>query len=237
MRFQFLKRYLKVLVLGFFLFIFCGYLCRTAVLVQPASGSRSQPWGLREIIYLLNGRDLTICSFISWACRWLVLFLTSVLSQSVYRDVELKECFYSLMLLLFSSWRCELRILTLVQTRQSHFALRKHRQESEQHKQEDNMPNMRNVLFSVGMEEKRNGRTEWGISCKWLKSRGRNEYSVFSQDTQNLLSAELSNTSFIIMSCSYSIDKELVLYSLFKDFLWILQQFLYFNTDLFELNW
>lgn len=126
-----------------------------------------------------------------------------------------------------------------MQTRQSHFALRKHRQVSEQHKQEDNMPNMRNILFSVGMEEKRNGRTEWGISCEWLRmtSRGRNEYSVFSQDTQNLLSAELSNTSFIIMSCSYSIDKELALYSLFKKFLWILQQFLYFNTDLFELNW
>lgn len=84
-------------------FVFDGCFCRTAVLVQPASGSSSQPWGLREIIYLLNGYDLTICSFISWACRWLVLFLTSLLSQSVYKDMELKECFYSLMLLLFSS--------------------------------------------------------------------------------------------------------------------------------------
>lgn len=36
---------------------------------------------------------------------------------------------------------------------------------SEQHKQ-DNMPNTGNSLFSVGIQEKRNGKAEWGIIWK-----------------------------------------------------------------------
>lgn len=70
--------------------------------------------------------------------------------------IKVPGCFFFTSVLL-SSVQQELCILKPVQTRQSHFAPTK--QMSEQHKQ-DNIPNIKNNLVYVGVEEKKNRRIE-----------------------------------------------------------------------------